>query len=138
VTAPIQAKVSFAFGADPAADPSSWSWTAVSDPDPEQDYVRPGVSMSRGRSSEQGSVSPQWCELVVRNPEGKFSPRNPVGPHYGQLRINTPMRVELDPGSGYVTLITALVPAWQPRWAGPGIDEHVPIRADGQIRRLGQ
>jgi hypothetical protein len=72
-------------------------WTDVTD----YAYGREGggVSITRGRSDEGTRADPARCTLELNNRDGRFSPRNPGSPHYGQLGRNTPIRVSLDPGT---------------------------------------
>lgn len=58
-------------------------------------YVRtePGMSWSRGRTSEDDSPSPGRCVLTLDNRDGRFSPRNPAGVWFGKIGRNTPVRV---------------------------------------------
>lgn len=57
--------------------------------------ARDGIVISRGRSDESGGISPSGCRLALINRDGRFSPRNPSGPYYGQLSRNTPIRVSV-------------------------------------------
>jgi len=135
---PLDITVSVAYEADPLAEPSSWTFTEITSADPEDNMVRAPVVITRGRAGEQGSVGPSSCDFDVINPDGVFSPRNVGGANYGRFGRNTPVRVSADPGSGAVVRSTALVASWPPRWTGPDIDDHVPVRANGLLRRLGQ
>jgi len=135
---PLDITVSVAYEADPLAEPSSWTFTEITSADPVDNMVRPPVVITRGRAGEQGSVGPGSCDFDVINPDGIFSPRNVSGANYGRFGRNTPVRVSVDPGSGAVVRSTALVASWPPRWTGPDIDDHVPVRANGLLRRLGQ
>jgi hypothetical protein len=56
-------------------------------------YVRDGLSIIRGRSDEQASVSPAKANITINNRNGNFSPRNPSGPYYGQIGRNTRLRI---------------------------------------------
>ena len=58
-----------------------------------------GVSITRGRQSEDSLVGPGRCEFEINNRDGAFSPRNPMSPYYGQIGRNTPVRVSVDPGA---------------------------------------
>lgn len=54
---------------------------------------RDGIQIRRGRSSESGTADPSTCALSLKNPAGKYSPRNPSSPYYGLIGRNTPTRV---------------------------------------------
>lgn len=53
------------------------------------------IDVSRGRRNEASRVDPGSCSLSLANDGGKYSPRNPVSPYYGQLTRNTPIRVSV-------------------------------------------
>lgn len=61
--------------------------------------VREDVSVTRGKSDEAGQVAAATCTMLLNNAAGKYSPRNPVGPWYGQIGRNTQIRVgvQVDP-----------------------------------------
>lgn len=52
-----------------------------------------GVRITRGQSNEATKVSPGTCEFELNNQDGRFSPRNPLGPYYGKLFRNIGVRV---------------------------------------------
>lgn len=63
-------------------------------------YARDGVQIKRGYSSEGAASEPSSCTMTLNNRLGKYSPRNPVGPYYGQIGRNTPIRVGIEPRHG--------------------------------------
>lgn len=130
---PLTVEVSLALGAD-LTDTSGWSFTDVTQ------YTRStgGITITRGRRDEQSEATPSTCLLTFDNTDGRFVPRNPLGPYYGQLVRNTPVRVRVDPGTGFVTRFTGFISQWPPRWDVSGNNNWVEIRADGVLRRLGQ
>lgn len=85
-------------GADLTSSPSIWSWTDltllggyVHDPS--------GISITRGRQDRNAQTSPSTCALTLKNPGGIWVPDNPLGPYYGLLDINTPLRVLMRPNT---------------------------------------
>lgn len=76
------------------------TWTDITS------YVRgeSGVSITRGYSREGASADPARCNLTLENTDGRFSPRNPSSPYYGQLGRNTPIRVSAHGGEPYLHL----------------------------------
>lgn len=122
--------VELALGVDPASDPAGWSWTDISQ------YVRTDIRITRGKTSPLATTVPASCTMIINNQAGRFVPRNPTGPYYGQLRRNTPIRVRVDPGSGWSTRFTGNVPAWPPRRDISGRDEWVPLTATGALAQL--
>lgn len=62
------------------------------------------IRIQRGRSDESQQVESSRCSLVLDNSSGAYSPKNPVGPYYGQIGRNTPLRVSVLTGSTYLDL----------------------------------
>lgn len=124
-------RVSVAFGANLATSLPSLSYTPITD------YVKPRVVISRGRIGDSAIATPADIKFGLRNPDGIFSPRNISSPYFGNLRQNTPVKVELDPGSGMVTRGIAYIPSWPVRWTGPDIDDRIEIAAAGPGQRIG-
>lgn len=58
----------------------------------------PAVRIKRGRSAEGGAVETQTMDLLLDNRDGRFSPRNPTGPYFGQLKRNTLLALDIDEG----------------------------------------
>jgi len=137
--------------ADPAAPPTPFpagplplaidlfmfgNWAEVTRPNTGQAgvYARDAVTVTRGRSSEGGTVDPTLVAFTLNNRDGRFSPRNPTGPYYGQIGRNTQARVRVGNdvrGVGEVT-------AWPSKWTSAGEDVWVPVQAAGILRRLQQ
>lgn len=57
--------------------------------------VESGIRVTHGRRAEGRVSDPTTVEFTVNNRDGKYSPRNPTGPYYGQLGRNTPARAFL-------------------------------------------
>jgi hypothetical protein len=59
------------------------------------------IKIVRGRTDEQQTTSqqPSTCDMSLNNRDGRYSPRNPSSPYYGQIGRNTPIRVSV-PGDG--------------------------------------
>ncbi|MCX5197231.1 hypothetical protein OOK31_25590 [Streptomyces sp. NBC_00249] len=55
-----------------------------------------GIRYSWGRRAEGSRTDPSAASLTLRNPDGKYSSRNPLSPYYGQLGRNTPIRLTHD------------------------------------------
>lgn len=56
--------------------------------------ARDGLTITRGRQSAvSGLVAPTHIATSIRNVDGRYSPRNPRSPYYGQLAAGTPLRV---------------------------------------------
>lgn len=65
-------------------------------------YRRDGIHITRGRADEGQRVDPGKCTLTLNNRSGKYSPKNPMSPLYGQIGRNTPVRVSVRTGSPYL------------------------------------
>lgn len=63
-----------------------------------------GISISRGRSDEAGEIEPSRLQMTLNNIDGRFSPRNPTGPYYGQLGRNTPVRASVTRGAFFLEM----------------------------------
>jgi hypothetical protein len=73
-------------------------------------YIGAGIDIRRGRSGEGNTVDPSSCSMTLNNRLGKYSPRNPVSPYYGQLGRNTPTRVSVAAGTPWLGLPDDLSP----------------------------
>lgn len=78
-------------GANPSGDPAGWAFTA------EGLRWRPkaGIEITTGRDDEDDTIKPGSCEITFDDRDGRLSPRNVMGPWYGQIDKNTPLRVQL-------------------------------------------
>lgn len=123
--------VEIAPGAD-LTNPDNWVWVDVTS------YVRSGtdITISYGRSDEWSQVGTTTCNLTLNNWDGDFSPRNPNGQWYGQIGMNTPLRISY--GSGDNPRFIGYVSQWPPRWGAAVGNAWTPIQAAGIIRRLSQ
>lgn len=134
-TSPLTMRVHIALGADLTASHLSWNWLDVTE------YVREdlGVSLTLGRRDENGRVTPSKAQLKLRNPDGIFVRLNPTGPYFGLLSRNTPIWIELNPGSGFVDRYYGYINELPTRWADQsGTDSFVTITCAGVMRRLAQ
>ncbi|GAA2673908.1 hypothetical protein GCM10010400_40060 [Streptomyces aculeolatus] len=62
------------------------------------------IEIKRGRGSESGDVEPGTCTMTLDNRSGKYSRRSPLSPYYGQLGLNTPLRVYANEGESYLSI----------------------------------
>jgi hypothetical protein len=96
------------------------------------------VTITRGRTTESADPQPSTCTLVLENRQkgaaNRFDPDNPVGPYYGLLGRNTPLRVDLDGA----TRFQGNVPSWQPQWNEDRSNCWLEVEAAGTLRRLEQ
>jgi len=134
-TTPLDVKVELALGADLSAAPATWTWTDITA------YTRideGGVRITRGRTGSAQTAAPMQIVAKLDNTDGRFARHNPLGAYYGLLRKNTPMRVSVNPGTGYVSRGIAYVPAWAPEWDPSEQDQWVTVTAYGLLRRIRQ
>lgn len=131
---PLDCIVQIALDADLTADPTTWSWTDIT----EWVYEPSGVVISRGRQDEFSTAAPSQIRVTLVN-DGRFCPRNPTGAYFGSIHRNTPLRVRVNGGAGYVDRATGYVDAWPVTWADKSETvSFAPVTASGLLRRLGQ
>lgn len=88
--------VEVAFGADVTADASSWSWTDVS-----ADLLSQSIGITRGRADEASETAPMATSLTLDNLSGDYTPDNPVGAYYPNVKRGTPLRITAPGGESY-------------------------------------
>ena len=94
-------------------------------------YLRDPIAITRGRADEGARVDPGKCALVLNNRAGTYTPRNPIGPYYGLIGRNTPVRVSVNTGPSYLDLPgTALARATTPDAAALHITGDIDVRLD--------
>lgn len=93
-----------------------------------------GITISRGTTSEGGLSDPGTCSFQLNNRDGRFSPRNPNSPYYGQIGRNTPIQVAVKGGATYLhTLNTSSDGASTPDSAALSITGDIDIRFDATL-----
>jgi len=97
-----------------------------------------GAAITRGRADETSQIQPQTAKVVLNNRDGRFSPRNPTGPYYGQLTRNTPIRISRMNNGIRRYRFYGEIPAWPPASDISGSDVTVTVTAAGMLRRLRQ
>lgn len=131
----LATRVRIALGADFTSDPSTWLWEDISQ------YVRyaDGITVSCGRADWASTADTKRAELRLDNTGGRFVRRNPSSPYFGKLSKNSPIWIEVNPGSGWITRFQGFVSEWPTRWADKsGRSSSVPIVCAGVLRRLSQ
>lgn len=99
-------------------------------------YYRDRIHITRGRPDETSQAQPQTATLTINNRDGRFSPRNPVGPYYGLIGRNTPIRISRLNNGIRRYRSTNEVPSWPPTWDITGTDVYIQLAAAGALRRL--
>ncbi len=130
--AALDIRVQVALDSPDLSDPSSWVWTDATA------YVRheDGINIGIGRKDGQSQVPPSTLSLTVKNHDGRWTRTNPTGVWYGRLGRNTPIRVQVNNGSGYVNRFTGTIDAFPPRWDYTGRYAVADITASGALRRM--
>lgn len=101
-------------------------------------YYNDKITITRGRPDEASQVQPQTATMTINNRDGRFSPRNPLGPWYGQIERNTPIRISRLANGIRRYRFYGEVPSWPTTWDISGKDVRASITAAGQLRRLSQ
>lgn len=92
-----------------------------------------------GIRAEGSQAEPAVGRLQLKNPDARFSPRNPEGPYYGAIGRNTPMRISVPDGNGGKAYrLWGEVSEWAPGWDPTGTDVWVDVTVSGILRRLTQ
>jgi hypothetical protein len=74
-------------------------WTDITTYVLQREGTSPPIQIQKGRPDETSQATPSSATMQWNNRDGRFSPRNPTGPYYGQLGRNTPLRISV-PDSG--------------------------------------
>lgn len=88
-----------AFGADAAASPLTWDWTAITAAVHQQQ-----VTVTRGLANEASEAQPTSISLELDNPAGDYTPDNPLGAHYPGVDLGVPVRWSLGTGTPYLVV----------------------------------
>lgn len=129
----IASRIEFAFGADLTADPATWSWTDVSA------RSRGEVRLMFGAADEGQQTQPTRVGFRLDNVDSRFSPRHPSSIYYPNVRRQTPVRISMNPGTGYTQRFQGYADEIVPVWPeGNDSIAEVLVSASGILRRLGQ
>jgi hypothetical protein len=102
---PLPVSVFIAPGGNPT-DSSTWAWRDITT----DVRAASGIRIDAGRRDEGAQVDASSCTLTIDNRSGNYSPRNPLGTWYGQLRKNTPLHVRVTRGTDTFSRTTS--PGW--------------------------
>lgn len=134
-TSRLATRVYVALGANLTDDYLTWNWLDITQ------RVRHdlGITITVGRGDERGQVTPSRCQIKIDNNDGAFCRHNPLSPYFELLSLNTPIWIQLDPGSGFVDRYFGFVNDWPTTWADEsGNDAFVTIQCTGVMGRLTQ
>lgn len=94
----IPVGMEIAFGADIYGNQFAWDWTNVTPPDGESMFMNQEVTTTRGRQDEQSDVSPTEAGIQIDNPDGDFTPDNPMSIYWPDVDVGTPGRSWINAG----------------------------------------
>lgn len=92
-----------------------------------------GVTITYGRQDWGERIDAATCTFLLDNRDLRFSPRNPLGPYYGQIGRNTPVRFSVNQGSTYLDLPGGTGRATTPDSAALSLTGDLDIRVDYQF-----
>jgi hypothetical protein len=93
----------------------------------------------RGQSGESSSPDRSTCQFQLNNRDGRWTPRNPVGPYYGLIGRNTQVRFSVPNGYGGKSYrFWGEMSEWPQSWDSTGTDIWVDAEASGPMRRYAQ
>lgn len=128
--------VEIAWGADPYADPSTWSWTDVTK---DVLYGDGGgaITITPGRLDESSTPSPAQCSLTVNNSTGRYT-QGGQSPNWPNVKRGVPLRVRVVYQGVSNIRFQGYVASFTPSWDTTGNYSVVAILAAGVKRRLVQ
>lgn len=88
----IPVAVEVAFGVRPGTVPDPGDWVDITD-DVDVTARSSGVTADSGRDNPRTGITPGRLTLTLENSDGRYNPRNVLGPYYGDLVNGTPIRV---------------------------------------------
>lgn len=101
-------------------------------------YTRDPITITRGRQDEGSRADPSTCSMTLDNRDGRYCPRNVLGPYYGLIGRNTPIRVSAGAGDVGVYLAPgAAGGATTPDTAVLDITGDLDVRVDAAVRWRG-
>lgn len=123
-----------AWGADPSANPATWTWTDITT---DVCQVPPAAITPMGRSDWASKIQSAGLTFRVNNPTGMYSKGRP-SPNYPNVRENVPvqLQVSLNNGANWTTLFQGEIKGFTLDNQGNGAIPQVVIRATGRWDRL--
>lgn len=123
-------RVFIAPGADPTADPVTFSWVEVT----ADVRVADGIAMKHGRGAASIQAEPSSIQLTLDNRTGDYTSYLPGGRYYPSIQRGLPVRVYV---SGSLRA-TGYVDDFTPGWDTTANNAVVRVSAGGRSRRYGQ
>ena len=100
-------------------------------------YKRTPIQITRGATSERSKPQAATCTMLLDDRNGNYSPRNPNGIYYSQLKQTMPVRVSVV-SSGTNYRFWGETATLTPSADISGQDKTSTLTAGGILRRLGQ
>ncbi len=95
------------------------------------------IEITGGRSGAGAKVDPSRCRFQLNNRDGRFSPRNPLGPYFGTLSRNNQVRVSVPGVDGLKDYrFWGELSDLPQEWDTTGNDIWVDVEAMGLLARL--
>lgn len=126
-----------AFGADPSADPSTWTWTDIT----HRALWDDGIKIKIGYENESRTLTSASLTAKLRNDQaggGDFTVDNPYGAYWPNVVENVPIWAQLDIGNGECDVFLGYATSWAPTRASGNADATVLLLANGVHRRIKQ
>jgi hypothetical protein len=97
------------------------------------------ITLTKGIRDEGNQTEQASASLPLKNQDGRFTPRNPMGVWYGQIGRNQPVRISVPDGMGGKSYrVQGEIPRWPASWDPTGADVWVDVSVNGPLQRLAQ
>ncbi|MEV7389634.1 hypothetical protein [Streptomyces sp. NPDC091215] len=97
------------------------------------------ITITSGVRDEGSQTEQSTNTLPLKNADGRFTRRNPLGPYYGFIGRNTPCRISVPDGMGGKAYRQwCEISKWPKSWDPSGNDVWVDVSANGILQRLAQ
>ena len=97
------------------------------------------IRLTKGIRGEGSQTDHATSDPQLRNTDGRFSPRNPVGPYFELIGRNQPIRYSVPDGNGGKSYrLWGEISDWAQDWERSGNDVWTEVEVSGLIRRLNQ
>jgi hypothetical protein len=97
------------------------------------------ITLTKGIRDEGNQTEQASGTLTLKNPDGRFTPRNPMGVWYGLIGRNQPIRISVPDGMGGKSYrVQGELPRWPASWDPTGTDVWTEVSTNGILQRLAQ